>query len=220
LAHTFDVKIWSVRQRAGVRQKSAELRWMVGNSPHSETFRTKTLADSRRAELLVALGRGEAIDEATGLPLSELRRRNDVSWYQHARNYVEMKWDRSPASTRRTLAEAMATVTPVLVKDTKGMADPATVRKAFYSWAFNKNRWEEEPPPEVEAVLTWFERKALPTSALADRMTVRRALDGLTRKLDGGTPPPRRSAASGPSSTTRSSSPWTRTCSRRTPSRA
>jgi hypothetical protein len=106
------------------------------------------------------------------------------------RNYIEMKWDRSPASTCRTLAEAMATVTPVLVKDTKGMADPRTVRRALYSWAFNKKRWEEDPPPEVRAVLLWFERKSLPTSALADRMTVRRALDGLTKKLDGGTAAP------------------------------
>jgi hypothetical protein len=56
--------------------------------------------------------RGEPFDDATGLPLSELRLLKDVSWYQHARNYIEMKWDRSPASTRRTLAEAMATVTP------------------------------------------------------------------------------------------------------------
>ncbi|MEO3756012.1 site-specific integrase [Streptomyces sp. B6B3] len=185
MGHTFDVKIWAVRQRAGVRQKSAELRWRTGNvPPHSETFRTKTLADNRRAELLVALQRGEAFDEATGLPLSELRRLRDVSWYQHARNYIEMKWDRSSAGTRRTLAEAMATVTPVLVQDTKGMADPQAVRTALYGWAFNKRRWEEETPADVAAVLRWFERKSLPTSALADRMVVRRALDGLTRKLN------------------------------------
>jgi hypothetical protein len=35
--------------------------------------------------------RGEPFDEATGLPLSELRLLKDVSWYQHARNYIEMK---------------------------------------------------------------------------------------------------------------------------------
>ncbi|MET9408657.1 hypothetical protein ABZX90_23245 [Streptomyces sp. NPDC002935] len=34
---------------------------------------------------------------------------------------------------------------------------------------------------------TWFERKSLPTSALADRMKVRAALDALTKKLDGTT---------------------------------
>ncbi len=185
MGHTFDVKIWTARQRTDRNQRSAELRWRVGDTPHSLTFATKTLADNRRAELLVALSRGESFDEATGLPLSELRQQRDVSWYQHARDYIEMKWDRSPAGTRRTLAEAMATVTPVLVSDTKGMADPRAVRTALYGWAFNKNRWREEPPAEVAVVLTWFEKKSLPTSALADRMVVRRALDGLTRKLDG-----------------------------------
>jgi integrase len=187
LAHTFAVKIWNVRQRTDRNQKSAELRWRVGSTPHSRTFRTKTLADNRRAQLLVAVQHGEAFDEETGLPLSELRRRNDVSWYQHARNYIEMKWRDSPASTRRTLAEAMATVTPVLVTDSRGMADPRTVRRALYSWAFNKNRWDDDPPGDVKEVLDWFERKSLPTSALADRMVVRRALDGLKRKLDGTT---------------------------------
>lgn len=36
-------------------------------------------------------------------------------------------------------------------------------------------------------MLAWFERKSLPTSALADRMHVRAALDALTKKLDGTT---------------------------------
>jgi hypothetical protein len=42
-----------------------------------------------------------------------------------------------------------------------------------------------DPPDDVRVVLEWFEQKSLPTSALADRMVVRRALDGLKRKLDG-----------------------------------
>ncbi|MFE1926579.1 hypothetical protein ACFW91_29000 [Streptomyces asoensis] len=176
MGKTYDVRIWSVRQRKDRGQTSAELRWKTGETPHSQTFRTKTLAEGRRAELLRAAHAGEPFDESTGTPLSELRQRNDVSWYQHAREYIEMKWQHSPGSTRRTLAEAMATVTPALVKDTKGMADAQTVRTALYSWAFNVSRRDQDPPDEVAAVLAWFERKSLPTSALADRMQVRAAL--------------------------------------------
>ncbi|EGG46664.1 integrase [Streptomyces griseoaurantiacus M045] len=187
MGKTYDVRIWSVRQRKDRGKSSAELRWKTGDTPHSQTFRTKTLADGRRAELLRAAHAGEPFDESTGLPLSELRERDDVSWYRHAREYIEMKWTHSPGSTRRTLAEAMATVTPALVKDTKGMADVRTVRTALYSWAFNVSRRNEEPPTEVAKVLDWFERKSLPTSALADRMRVRAALEALTRKLDGTT---------------------------------
>ncbi|MDX2727271.1 tyrosine-type recombinase/integrase [Streptomyces sp. PA03-2a] len=185
--HTYDVRVWAVRQRKDRGQTSAELRWKTGHTPHSQTFRTKTLADGRRAELLRAAHAGEPFDEATGVPVRELRHRNDVSWYQHARDYIEMKWPHSPGSTRRTLSEAMATIAPALVTDTKGMADARTVRTALYSWAFNMTRRAEEPPPEVAKVLAWFERKSLPTSALADRMHVRAALDALTKKLDGAT---------------------------------
>ncbi|GAB2872559.1 tyrosine-type recombinase/integrase [Streptomyces mayteni] len=187
MGHTFTIKIWGIRQRTDRGQTSAELRWKVGNEPHSLTFRNVTLADNRRAQLLVAAQRGEAFDEATGLPVSELRQQQDVSWYQHARNYIQMKWQDAPASTRRTLADAMATVTPALVTDNRGTADRHTVRRALYSWAFNVHRWEEEHPEEVLKVLNWFERKSLPTSALNDRMVVRRALDGLKRNLDGST---------------------------------
>ncbi|MFB6676576.1 tyrosine-type recombinase/integrase [Streptomyces sp. NPDC056390] len=187
MGNTYDVRIWAVRQRKDRGQSSAELRWKTGETPHSQTFRTKTLADGRRAELLRALHNGEPFDEATGLPVKELRQLNDVTWYQHARDYIQMKWEHSPGSTRRTLAEAMASVTPALVKDTKGMADPRTVRTALYSWAFNMNRRDQEPPQDVTKVLAWFERKSLSTSALDDRMKVRAALTALTKKLDGTT---------------------------------
>ncbi|WP_049579111.1 tyrosine-type recombinase/integrase [Streptomyces sp. SBT349] len=182
---SYTFKVWAIRKRE--RRLPYQLRWLVGTREHSESFLTVGLAESRRAQLVTAARAGEPFDVESGLPKSMLREREDISWYQHARNYIEMKWPDAPASTRRTLAEAMATVTPVLVKDTKGMADVRLVRAALYGWAFNKNRWEEEPPPEIRAVLTWFERKSLPTSALADRMTVRKTLDGLKRKLDGGT---------------------------------
>ncbi|MEO3852459.1 tyrosine-type recombinase/integrase [Streptomyces sp. B8F3] len=184
---TYDVRIWSVRQRKDRGQASAELRWKTGDTAHSQTFKTKTLADGRRAELLRALHAGEPFDETTGLPLSELRRQKDVSWYQHSRDYIAMKWPHAPGSTRRTLAEAMATVMPALVKDTKGMAAARVVRAALYGWAFNKNRWQDEPPSDVAKVLDWFEHKSLPVSALADRMHARAALDALTKKLDGAT---------------------------------
>ncbi|TQJ89305.1 tyrosine-type recombinase/integrase [Streptomyces sp. SLBN-31] len=183
---TYDVKIWAIRKRDSTR-KPYQVRWGTGTRPHSESFKTSGLAESRRAQLMTAARKGEPFDVESGLPQSLLTKERDISWYEHARNYIAMKWDHSPASTRRTLAEAMATVTPALVKNTKGMPEPRVVRTALYSWAFNKNRWKEDPPDEVVKVLAWFEAKSLPTSALADRMQVRAALEALTKKLDGKT---------------------------------
>lgn len=182
---SYTVRIWGIRKRD--YRKPYQLRWKVGDQPHSESFLTMGLAESRRAQLITAARAGEPFDVASGLPKSQVSSQRDISWYEHARAYIEMKWPLSPGSTRRTLAEAMATVTPSLVKDTKGMADIRTVRTALYGWAFNMNRWELEPPPDVAKVLAWFERKSIPTSALSNRMQVRTALDALTKKLNGET---------------------------------
>ncbi|MFB8399943.1 hypothetical protein [Streptomyces sp. NPDC055912] len=81
----------------------------------------------------------------------------------------------------------MATVTLALLRDTKGMADHKAVRRALYTWGFHVNRWKEETPKDAAALLAWVERKSVPTSSLADRILVRRALDACTRRLDGKT---------------------------------
>ncbi|MFG2500041.1 tyrosine-type recombinase/integrase [Streptomyces sp. NPDC048441] len=182
---SYTVRVWAIRKRD--YRKPYQLRWKVGAKPHSESFLTLGLAESRRAQLITAAREGEPFEVASGLPKSLVAKERDISWYEHARRYIEMKWTHAPGSTRRTLAEAMASVTPALVKDTRGMPDVHAVRTALYSWAFNKNRWDQEPPAEVAKTLAWFERKSLPTSALADRMQVRTALDALTKKLDGTT---------------------------------
>ncbi|WP_030234049.1 tyrosine-type recombinase/integrase [Streptomyces sp. NRRL S-455] len=180
---SYTVKIWAIRKRD--YRKPYQLRWKVGTRPHSESFLTMGLAESRRAQLITAAREGEPFDVDSGLPKSMVDKERDISWYEHARNYIEMKWDDSPGNTRRTLSEAMATVTPAFVKDTKGMPDARTVRRALYSWAFNKNRWNAEVPPDVAKVLDWFQRKSLPVSALSDRLVVRAALNALSKKLDG-----------------------------------
>ncbi|MFF6886310.1 tyrosine-type recombinase/integrase [Streptomyces sp. NPDC012421] len=182
---SYTVRIWSIRKRP--YRKPYQLRWQVGTRPHSESFLTLGLAESRRAQFITATREGEPWDVDSGLPKSMVQKAKDISWYQHARNYVEMKWDHSPASTRRNLAEAMATVTLALVKDTKGMGDQKAVRRALYTWGFNVNRWKEETPADVAALLAWVERKSVPTSQLSDRMLVRRALDACARRLDGKT---------------------------------
>ncbi|WP_031009292.1 tyrosine-type recombinase/integrase [Streptomyces sp. NRRL F-5727] len=182
---SYTVRIWSIRKRP--YRKPYQLRWQVGTRPHSESFLTLGLAESRRAQFITATREGEPWDVDSGLPKSMVQKTKDISWYQHARNYVEMKWDHSPASTRRNLAEAMATVTLALVKDTKGMGDQKAVRRALYTWGFNVNRWKEETPADIAALLAWVERKSVPTSQLSDRMLVRRALDACARRLDGET---------------------------------
>ncbi|MBA0054039.1 site-specific integrase [Streptomyces sp. AJS327] len=180
---SYTVKIWAIRKRD--YQKPYQVRWKVGFRPHAESFLTLGLAESRRAQLVTAARAGEPFDVDTGLPKSLVMKDRDISWYEHARNFIAMKWDDSPGNTRRTLAEAMATATPVFVKDAKGAPSVRAMRHALYGYAFNKNRWDAEIPADVATVLAWVERKSLPVSRLSDLLTIRSALSSLSKKLDG-----------------------------------
>jgi integrase len=102
-----------------------------------------------------------------------------------ARDYMDARWERTPGNTRRTLAEALATITVAFVDKGAVYHEPRVLRRAAYSWAFNKNAWEREPCEEWQAALAWLERKSLPVGELDDAGVLRRGLDALCRKLDG-----------------------------------
>ncbi len=91
---SYTVKIWAIRKRD--YRKPYQLRWKVGLQPHSESFLMLGPAESRRAQLAAAAREDEAFDTESGLPKSLVVKDRDISWYEHARNYIEMKWDHSP----------------------------------------------------------------------------------------------------------------------------
>jgi integrase len=192
---TYDVKIWGIRQRAN-RANAFQLRWRVGITPHSKSYKIKEQADGRRSELLTALRNHEQFDEATGLPTSEFRRLQTPTWYQHACTYALMKWPTVSAKHRAGIADALATITPVLVKDTRGAPAPRVLRAALYSWAFRFQRDPatgalrarsevEEPPADITAALDWIARKSMDANELDKAVRLRPALDALALKMDG-----------------------------------
>lgn len=98
---------------------------------------------------------------------------------------MEQRWDRTPGNTRRTLADALATITPALVEPGAATHAPRELRRALYSWAFNKNSWEAAPSEEWQNALDWLQRHSLPVGELEEPDTLRRGLDALCRKVDG-----------------------------------
>src|SRR5690606_164107 len=58
---SYSVKIWAIRKRSDSRNPY-QLRWKVGPRPHSESFLTLGLAESRRAQLITAAREGEPFD--------------------------------------------------------------------------------------------------------------------------------------------------------------
>jgi integrase len=146
-----------------------EVRWRVAGRDKSRSFITRALADSYHAELVRAARRGQEFSPATGEPAAWATPEPvTVTWYRHAVAYAEMKWPHLAAHSRASMADALATVTPLLARET-GRRPPAhALRAALYGHAFNPQ-----------------ERASLPMGQLSDPQVIRTALDGLCVRLDG-----------------------------------
>ncbi|MFC7480124.1 tyrosine-type recombinase/integrase [Luedemannella flava] len=183
---TYDVRLWKTKVYKGVRKTGYYVRWSVAGREWSEAFQNSTLADSFRSELVAAARRGEAFDIETGLPVSMRRANREMSWYDFACAFVDLKWPRVAATTRRTHAEALTAITASLLAGTRGKPDDKLIRHALCRWAFNTNRrTDPQCPAEVKAAMAWLARNTRPVSALAKPDVLRAALDSLTVKLDG-----------------------------------
>lgn len=114
------------------------------------------------------------------------RRAQEKSWYHFACAFVDMKWPRVAATTRRTHAEALTTVTALMLTTERGKPDDKVIRAALCRWAFNTNRRNDpDCPPGIMEVLRWIAGHTRPVSALVKPDVLRRVLDGLTVRLDG-----------------------------------
>jgi len=185
---SYDVRIWKTRVVNGARGRSYQVRWNVAGKVQYATFVTKALADSHEAKLRTAVREGEAFDTATGLPLAKADQDqvHEVSWYEFACAYVDMKWEEASPNSRRAIAEALATATPALLATGRGAPKPAQLRKALYGWAFNTKLREAGPPAGLATTIKWIEHNTIPLADLGDSDTLRRVLNQLARKLDGG----------------------------------
>ncbi|MGH3487865.1 MAG: tyrosine-type recombinase/integrase [Actinopolymorphaceae bacterium] len=97
-----------------------------------------------------------------------------------------MKWPRAAGNSRRSIADALATVTPALLKEGTAPPDRKLLRRALYQWSFNTAaRRRGGPPQDCERVVRWLEGYTLSLSELDDPSVVRRALDMLATKQDG-----------------------------------
>jgi integrase len=203
---TFDVRVWSVKKIRLKNGSSWQVRWQVAGRPRPNTrnFASKTAAESRRAEILTAVRKGEAFDVETGLPLSEWRAlpqpapdpTPERTWLAVARDFVDAKWaERQAPGTRRSLSEALGSVTPALFDEPPPARLTDLVREALAGWVFRTGsrttlgtdgrRVENEPPAGWVEVLAWMDRHSRPIRDLADVDVTRTALVALSHRLDG-----------------------------------
>ena len=160
---SFDVRVFAIRRRPGHRV--FEVRWRIAGGDKSRPFITRALADSYRAELIRAARRGLEFDPATGEPLAWAAPvPATVTWYQHAVAYAAMKWPHLAAHSRASMAEALATVTPLLTKTTSRRPPARMLRTALYGYAFSTPRRSRAPEPATASALAWLERNSLPSA--------------------------------------------------------
>src|SRR6266581_6938815 len=133
---SFDVRVFAIRRRPG--RTAFEVRWWVAGRDKSRSFIIRALADSYRAELIRAARRGLEFDPVTGEPAAWTAPEPvTVTWYQHAVAYAQMKWPHLAPHSRASLADALATVTPLLTRETRRRPSAQILRAALYGHAFN-----------------------------------------------------------------------------------
>ncbi|HUY47145.1 MAG TPA: hypothetical protein VMV92_15655 [Streptosporangiaceae bacterium] len=182
---SFNVWVFAIRRRPG--HAAFEVRWRVAGRDKSRSFMTRALADSYRAELVHAARQGQAFGTATGEPAAWVAPEPvTVTWYQHAMAYAEMKWPHLAPHSRASLAGALATVTPLLTRETGRRPPAGRVRAALYGYAFNPPRRSRAPDhPVTVSARAWLERASLPVGQPSDPRVIRAALDRLCVRLDG-----------------------------------
>src|SRR5690242_11198148 len=184
---TYDVRIWKTEVYEGKSLKTYRVIWWVGKHRFKKGHRQATAAESFRSELITAHRKGEAFDIKTGLPVSKLRREAPkTTWYEFACAYVDMKWPNISGKYRKGVAEALVTVTPIMLTEPINADEAKTFRSALQNWGFNaRQRNTAEQPDDVTKRLTWISEHSRPVADLARPDLVRAALDAVASKIDG-----------------------------------
>ena len=182
---TYRVRIWKLSTNGS---GNPMVRWRTEDRTHSQSFRNVPLADSFRSELVSASRAGEAFDVDTGLPMSMVKASRGAgrTWLDLTIEYVERKWPEQAANSRTSTAEALAVVTPALVRTRRGQPDADVLRAALYGSIYNLKNRGRPVPDEQDQALAWLRRTSVPVAALAEEPDLLyAALDALARKRDG-----------------------------------
>jgi integrase len=182
---SYDVRFWDIKKIGNGTAARYRVRWAVNGREHCKSFKARPLADGFLTELKDAVRDRRPFEPRTGLPEAEVIEDEAVNWYAHARSYTETKWANLAPVSRRSVAEALVTVTIALSKKEPGAPEPSVLRQALFSWAFNPATRSITPPPQIAAALDWAERASLPVAYLEDTANVRLALGACATTLAG-----------------------------------
>ena len=188
---TFKVRFWEIADWAKSKDKKKKkgrpygVRWVTEGKSHSEWYSTKALANNRRSELMQAAREGEQFDVESGLPATELKRRNSLSFVEFTQSYLDMKWPDAAAKTRSSMVDALATAGTGFVRDATGRPEAADIRRTLTSTLLPPTTRNEELSPDDREVVDWIIRQSRPLYDLTDVGAMRDMLDAVATRLDG-----------------------------------
>ena len=182
---SYDVRFWDIKRIGNGSTARFRFRWAVDGREHCKSFKARPLADGFLTDLKDAVRDGRPFNPRTGLPEAEVTEDEVITWYQHSRAYTEAKWPNLAPVSRRSVAEALVTVTIALASKEPGAPEPKVLRQALFSWAFNPAARDITPPSHIAAALDWAERASLPMTDLEETATVRLALGACAKTLAG-----------------------------------
>jgi integrase len=182
---SYDVRFWDIKKLGSGAGARFRVRWTVDGRERSKSFQGRPLADGFLSSLKDAVRDGRPFDPHSGLPEAGTGGGEVITWYAHARAYSEAQWPHLAPVSRRSLAEALVTVTIALTASEPDAPDPKVLRQALFGWAFNPATRSQVPPPGIAAALDWADSASFPVAALEDTVTVRRALAACASTLTG-----------------------------------
>jgi integrase len=181
---TYDVRVWAISVYEGKRGNTYYVQWKVGPNRFKEPFKTRSLADSFRSDLVSAMRKGEPFDLESGRPSSALRVDSKTDWFTFAADYAEIKWSAASPEHRRGIAEALTNITMALLTNDRGKPDDRALRRACKA-TFSMNLRGGTADEETTAAIRWLERNTKPLSTLAKPDTLRDIVSAIGSKLDG-----------------------------------
>ncbi|MDQ2812907.1 MAG: tyrosine-type recombinase/integrase [Actinomycetota bacterium] len=182
---SYDVRFWDIKKTGSGTGVRFRVRWAVDGREHCKSFKARPLADGFLTGLKDAVRDRRSFNPRTGLPGAGAAGGEPVTWYAHARSYAEAKWPNLAPVSRRSVAEALVTVTVALARKERGAPEAKVLRQALFGWAFNPATRDQVPPPQIATALEWAASASLPLAALEDTATVRAALGACAKTLTG-----------------------------------
>ena len=157
---SYHVKFWDIKKISDTARGRYRVRWAVDGREHCKSFPAKPWRTRSWPPSKNAARDGTPFDPATGLPAPpRTARGGDVTWYEHARAYSQMKWPDLAAKSRRSTAEALTTITLALTGRAATFPDPAVLRRALLSYAFNAAPARQPAPRRSPAHWTGSRRR-------------------------------------------------------------